>query len=366
LAPRRLAFRDRRADAAGWAKELGISREAIDIYLAGDVIDLHLDTFIWQRSIGWDLRTRHGKGPLFGRVFGQVDLPRAREAAMTGGMWVITTNPLRRAAGRARAFTRNVRALKDTLDSVGDDVMVCRSLAEYQQARAADKHAAFLAIQGGNALDRDAQALDLIPDDLILRITLVHLYNSSLGETSAPSLSKRGTGLTAAGKAYVKRMNEKRILVDLAHIDKAGFFDAADVHDKSQPLIVTHTGIEGVHNHWRNIDDRQIKVIADTGGTIGIMYQRSFLGRSATAASVVDHMQRVVDVAGDDFISLGSDFDGAILPPPDLATCLEVPRLVQVMLDRGWQTERIHKALGKNFLRVLGAIRPTRPSESST
>jgi membrane dipeptidase len=351
----KLEYVDRKSDTAAWAKELGISKEAVDLYVDSDVIDLHIETYLWQRMLGYNMLKRHGRGPFGARIFGQIDIPRAREAHITGGAWSISTNPLRTKEGRAKTFVKNIERLRSIFEQIPDDAKICRNLAEYKAARREGKHGAFFGIQGGNALDRDIEALDLIPDNLITRITLVHLYNSRLGTTSAPKLSG-GAGLTSLGADYVRKLNEKKILVDLAHISRDGYFEAAKVHDKSQPLIVTHTGIDAVHKHWRNLTDEQIKVIADTGGTIGIMYQWSFLG-GPQAVRVIDHMEHVIKVAGEDYISLGSDWDGFIFPPRDMQTCIELPKLVQFMMDRGWSHERIKKALGGNYLRVMGHLR---------
>src|SRR5260221_6908066 len=104
---------DRRRDPGAWAEELGISREAVEVYAASDVVDLHLDSFIWQRIFGYDLKKRHGRGLFGARFYSQVDFPRALEAGLTGGSWIITTNPLRTAAGRARAFVRNIARLRE-------------------------------------------------------------------------------------------------------------------------------------------------------------------------------------------------------------------------------------------------------------
>ena len=354
----RLAFTDHRADPAAWARGLGISREAVDLYLGCDVIDLHLDSFIWTRIFGYDLTRRHGHG-LFGASFySQVDLPRLREARVTGGIWVITTNPLRTAAGRARAFEKNLARLKAVLASCDQDVQLVRTAGDYRKAVAAGKHAAFLGIQGGNALDRDGRALDAIEGGDVVRVTLVHLTNSGLGGTSAPL--GRNAGLSNSGRDYVRRLDDLRVFVDLAHVSRRGFWDAVAVHDRSLPLIVTHTGVEGVHPHWRNLDDAQIKAVAESGGTIGVMYQSTFLGDplwGGRAESIVRHLEHIVKVAGDDFASLGSDWDGAIVTPRDLRTCLELPRLVQIMLDRGWPAERVRKVMGGNFLRALGLLR---------
>jgi membrane dipeptidase len=343
-------------DPATWARTLAISREAVELYLASDVIDLHIDTFIWNRVFGYDLTKRHGRGLLGARFYSQVDVPRIRDARITGGVWVITTNPLRRSHRRADVFVANRDKLISILEGTGE-VAIVKTPNDYRAAVAADKHAAWLAIQGGNALD-DRQALDLL-DDRIVRVTLVHMSSSSLGVTSSP-LAGSDDGLTRFGRDYVAALDAKRIFVDLAHINRRGFFDAVAAHDPSLPLIVTHTGVSAVHRHWRNIDDEQLRAIADTGGTVGIMYQASFLGPSTfhgRAEWVADHLVHVVNTIGEDHASLGSDWDGAIIPPRDLSTCLELPRVVDLLLRRGLRPAAIQKILGGNFLRALALLR---------
>ena len=357
-----LAFRDHTKDPGAWANDLGISRAAIDVYLASDVIDLHIDSFIWTRIFGYDLTQRHDHGLFGARFYSQSDLPRLREAKVTGGIWVITTNPFRPAVERERVFVDNLAKLKAILESCPADVAIVRNVREYEAARAVGKHAAWIGIQGGNALDLRPESLDLIEDGLVVRVTLVHLSTSSLGGTSSPYGKRRreDEGLSRAGKDYVERLNAKRIFVDLAHISRRGFFDAVAVHDKSQPLIVTHTGIAGAFEHWRNVDDQQLRAIADTGGTVGVMYQSSFLGDpllGGRASRIVDHLGHIVDMVGEDYASLGSDWDGAIVTPRDMPTVLELPRIVQIMLDRGFSPERVKKILGKNFLRALALLR---------
>jgi membrane dipeptidase len=357
---RRLAWRDHRENPEAWARELGVSREAVELHLASDVIDLHVDSFIWNRIFRYDLRRRHGRGLLGARFYSQVDVPRLREGHVTGATWVITTNPWRRRERRPDVFLENLRRLQGILESLPGDVAVVRNAAEYRKARDAGLHGAFLGIQGGNALDREPEAIDLIPDDLVLRVTVVHLSSSSLGTTSAPGARRPNEGLTAAGRAFVEQLNTKRIFVDLAHINRRGFFDAFEVHDPSQPLLVTHTGVSGVTPHWRNLDDEQLRAVAATGGTVGVMYQSSFLGDRAWGGrteSVVRHLAHIVETVGEDHASLGSDWDGAIVPPRDLDTCLTLPRLVDLMLQRGWSAERIRKILAGNFLRVVEALR---------
>ena len=133
------------------------------------------------------------------------------------------------------------------------------------------------------------------------------------------------------------------------------------MHDRSQPLLVTHTGVAGVHADWRNVDDEQLRAVADTGGVVGVMYQAasSAVRTGAVAArrrsSITSRTSSTT--VGEDHAALGSDWDGAIVTPRDMPTCLELPRLVQLMLDRGFPPERIQKILGGNFLRALGQLR---------
>jgi len=356
----------RPTDPDAVAETAGVSREAAALLLDSDVIDLHLDTFIPPRLplVRYDLFKRHERGGLLGgRFFGHLDLPRALSGGLTGGMWSITTNPFRRASRRWVVFQKNLERFRAMVAATEGRLRLVRTLAEYRAARDAGAHGVFLSIQGGNALQRAPEGLaSLGPDQPIVRVTLVHLTNAAFGITSSPfRLWKGKRGLTDEGRDFVRMLNAHRVFVDLAHINRAGFWDAVEVHDKSQPLIATHTGVNGVRRVWRNLDDDQVKAVADTGGTVGIIFARNFLrprGGAKDASLVVDHMSHVIDVAGEDFVSIGSDLDGAIVPPSDLRNGDSYARLVQKMLDRGWSDRRVKKVLGGNYLRALGALRP--------
>lgn len=343
------------------ARRLGVSREAVELVDASDVIDLHVESFIWTRLLGYDLTRRHGRGPFGARFFSHVDLPRMREAGMSGAVFSIATNPLRRRSTRPGVLLRNVERLRTILDGA-PGCRVVASHSDWIRAREAGDLGCFIGIQGGNALDAHPDDVFRIPGDVVTRITLVHLSDSRLGSTSSP-FGFRDVGLTPFGREYVQRLNERRILVDLSHISERGFRDAVEVHDRTQPLVVTHTGVQAVHQSWRNVDDRQIRAVAKTGGVVGIIFHTGFLGEGRTGQSadaIVRHMEHVIDVAGDDFVALGSDWDGFITTPRDMQTVLELPVLVQRMLDHGFQAERIRKVLGGNYLRVMQQIRPGR------
>jgi membrane dipeptidase len=355
---------------------------------------------------GYDLAAPHGPGPLRARYLGQADLPRLAAAGLSGVVLSIATNPFRRTGTRTATLLANIARLRAAVtgatctshstytspstatsgststspsssnwtstssssstpaasdNRAADGPRVVGGAADYRRARTGGRLAVFLAVQGGNAFD-SPDDVPLVPDGALLRVTLVHLTDSALGATSSPLGRSRGRGgLTATGRAMVEALNERHILVDLAHASRATFFAALDAHDPALPPVVTHTGVSGVHPSWRNLDDDQIRAIADRGGVIGIMYHRGFLGRPARrvgAEAIVRHLEHAIAVGGEDVAALGSDWDGLIVTPRDMPTALELPVLVDRMLARGWADDRIRRVMGQNALRRITAARP--------
>jgi membrane dipeptidase len=348
-------------EAQTLADRLGTSLEAVEAVRSSEMLDLHIDTFIPMRLWGYDIEKRHDTGRLRGRFAGHLDLPRMEDAHLTGAMWSVTTNPFRTKRGRWKTAVKNFKKLREVLKGTEGRTQIVTTHSQFTEARAAGAHAVLLSIQGGNAMDDAPDDGEFLPDPDVLRVTLVHLTNSLVGQSSNPMQVYKETGITDLGRQLVERLNDYKVFVDLAHISKQGFWESVEVHDKSQPLLVTHTGVEGITPHWRNIDDDQIRQIADTGGTVGIMFHTPFLvqeGRDSDCTLVIDHVEHVIDVVGDDFVSIGSDYDGAITPPVGLRSGDSYPVLVQEMLNRGWSATRIEKILAGNFLRAFRALRP--------
>jgi membrane dipeptidase len=339
-----------------WAKRLGVSMEAVDLYLESDVIDLHTDSYIWKRIFGYGMAKRHRFSKLL-PFMSQVDMPRCLEASMTGIVWDLATNPLNRDKNKLDVTRRNIEMVLADIHHNRQHFRHVLSYSDYLAARKEGKVASWLSLQGGQAIDNNLDNLDKIPE--IHRITLVHFTRSKIGASNADSRNA-GEGLSSFGKSFVEKMVENKICVDLAHINRKGFFDALEIVPEGVPVLVTHTGIKGVWDMWRNIDDEQIKAIAATGGTIGIIFHPYFLSGklSCSVDKIIDHMEHVIKVAGEDFVSLGSDYDGLITLPRELKDITCQPWIVQKMLDRKWSYERIKKILGINFLRAIRDIRP--------
>ncbi|HVW34875.1 MAG TPA: membrane dipeptidase, partial [Acidimicrobiia bacterium] len=319
-----------------------VSPAALELYRSCEVVDLHVETFVWTRIFGYDLTRRHGPGPTGARWFGQADLPRLAAGGLSTVVLSIATNPLRRAqsppAPAARSGPRTRRPRSGT-EALLANIGRLDDLVTRWRSASGSSMAVHLAVQGANAFDRP-EDVRLVPAGTLARVTLMHLTDSRLGATSSPLGRSRGRGgLTAEGRAMVEALGEAGILVDLAHASKRTFADALAVHSPGRPPVVTHTGVSAVRPSWRNLDDGQIRAIADRGGVVGIMYHRGFLGRPSRrvgAEAVVRHLEHVIAVGGEATAALGSDWDGLIVTPRDMPTALDLPVLVDRMLARHW------------------------------
>ncbi len=355
----RLAFADPARDPAAAAARLGVSLAAIELLIDAGSIDLHLDLDVAVRVTGLNPLRHHGAATRVSPLVGQTDFPRLREGGFSGVVYDVATNPFRPAGNRLEATRRNLARVTATVASRPADLALCRSAGDYDRARRDGHLAVWLALQGGNAVAADPSVLEGPLGADLHRITLVHLTTSTLGGTSSPA--GRDAGITEAGREVVDRCNRARILVDLAHAGKKTFWGALDSHARDLPPIVSHTGVEGVRPHWRNLDDDQIRAIADRGGVVGVMYQSSFLAPvrwTCRRSAILDHLDHIHRVAGAGVGAIGTDYDGFIVPPVDLPDPCAHPRLVQDMLDRGWSPDRIRGVLAGNYLRVVRELRP--------
>ena len=346
------------SDSRVFADFLGVSLEAVELCRASLFLDLHIDTLIPPRLWGYDVFESHG--PWFGgRFFGHLDLPRMSAVGIDGAMWSITTNPFRTSRNRFLTFQQNLARFTAQVDAHPNKLHWVRTAKDLEKKVGIG---VLLSIQGGNALEAAPDAYWAELDGRLTRVTLVHLTNACYGATNAPwHRLRRHKGLTPQGDNFVQRLNEHRIFVDLAHIHPDGFWRALDVHEPSLPPIVTHTGVCGVAPHWRNIDDAQIKAIASRGGVVGIMAHAGYLKRPGGPRGVemiVEHIEHVIRVGGPSACAIGTDFDGAIIPPRGFRSGLMYPKLVDLLLKRGYKTDLIEGVLGGNFLSSFRLLRP--------
>jgi membrane dipeptidase len=171
-----------------------------------------------------------------------------------------------------------------------------------------------------------------------------------------PSSPDTGPGLTAAGRELVHACNELGVLVDLSHLNEAGFWDVARL--SSAPLVATHSNAHALCRSTRNLTDAQLDAIGASGGVVGINFAVSFLredgGQVAATPleEIVRHVAYVAGRIGIDHVAFGSDFDGALVPE-DLDGLAGLPKLVDALHDGGFDEDAVEKVTHRNWLRVL-------------
>jgi len=317
------------------------------------VLDLHADTAKLMDKLGYDLALRHERPmPKRANLFGHLDLPRMRDGGLAGQFFSFWTAPYPQ-RGCASSVADQLTALDVAMAKNPTELGWTRTGADVRAAKAAGRIAALGGIEGGQALEGQLDTIEAFSRRGVRYLGLLHFSANAIGRPAKGRGSDPLEGLTGFGRDAVRECERCGVIVDLAHINRRGYFDALEL--ATVPPMVSHTGVAGAHPHWRNIDDEQIRAIADKGGCIGIIFARKFLG-SASIDAVVDHLLHIIDVAGEDVPALGSDFDGFVVPPEGLEDIASLPNLTVALARRGVAPRVLEKILGGNVLRVLDAV----------
>ena len=308
----------------------------------------------------------------------QIDGPRARSGGMVGGFFAIFPPPLKGSIGSvvassanpssslppelpladAQAVTLAMASILLRLERSGA-LSICRSAAEIRQAIAAEKLAAVLHIEGAEAIDTDLRALDVLHAAGLRSIGLVWSRANAFGTGVPfryPADPDIGPGLTDAGKALVRACSDMGVMIDLSHLNAAGFRDVAAISDK--PLVATHSNVHAITAHARNLVDWQLAAIAESKGVVGLNFATGFLRpdgqmRADTPIEVmVRHVDILVEALGEDGVALGSDFDGAMIPA-EIGDVTGVQKLLTALLDKGYGQTLVRKIARDNWLSLI-------------
>jgi microsomal dipeptidase-like Zn-dependent dipeptidase len=330
------------------------------------VADLHADSLLWGRNL------------LKRSPDGHVDVPRLQQAHVSlQAFTVVTTIPrnlnIERSLGssdlvrelaiaegwpprtwnspKERALYQAERLRGFEAGSAGALVLLrTRSdLQKFIATRGAHSVAAILGAEGAQPLDGRIENLNVLYDAGFRMMSPTHFTDTDVAGSAS---GQQKGGLTALGRQWVRSMEAKSMLIDLAHASPATVRDVTTMARK--PVIVSHTGVRGTCNNNRNLSDEQLRSVARTGGVIGIGYwQTAVCG--IDARSVARAIQYSIGVVGAEHVALGSDFDGATTMPFDVTG---IP-LITDALRRGGVSEReIRLIMGENVVRVLSHTLP--------
>lgn len=304
----------------------------------------------------------------------------------------------------------------DSLDAVikrnpDKMVKVANAQALYKTVKQ-HKIAALIGIEGGHQIENSLENLDALYNRGVRYITLT--WNNSTDWATSATDEKtnpkfKDKGLSNFGRQVVQRMNKLGMLVDVSHVGEKTFWDV--MATTSKPIIASHSSVYALCPHRRNLKDDQIKAIAKNKGVIQINFNSGFIDptegkkedafiakhqtemdsiiQSGTnmyiaeemihakyhAASqslrapfslLIEHIEYVIKLVGVDYVGIGSDFDGIILPPQQLDDVTNYPLITKALYDKGYNKADITKILGGNLLRVLKANEPKNKHKTKT
>ena len=311
---------------------------------------------------------------------GHMDLPRMRAGGMVGGFFAIwTPSPPGPDDAAATLMKQNppfaldlppevpaAEAIPHALAQAGNllamerdgALSICRSAREIRAAMAADRIAAILHIEGAEPIP-DLDALYLWHRLGLRSLGPVWSRPTRYGHGvpfAFPSSPDTGPGLTDAGKELVRECNRLRIMLDLSHLNEKGFDDIARLSDA--PLVASHSCAHAVAPSSRNLTDRQLRMIAESGGLVGLNFAVGFLhpqGRRDPMAGfdvILRHLDHLLSILGEGGVALGSDFDGADMPG-DLSDAAALQNLISAMTHHGYGRDLVEAIAWRNWVNVL-------------
>lgn len=332
------------------------------------VVDMHADTLMWDRSL------------LKRSTRGHVDLPRLQEgnvalqvfssvskspvgqnyesnSADSDNITLLSIAQLQPPKTWFSPFERSrfhAKKLRDAARRSDGALRTITSKAELedllaQRARGANVTGALFSVEGLQNLEGDINNLDVLFADGMRMAGLTHFFDN---EAAGSMHGAAKGGLTDLGREAVTRMEQLGVVIDLAHASNQSIDEVLAM--ATRPVVFSHGGVQATCKVNRNLSDAQIRAVAATGGVIGIGYWDAAICRLDVQA-VVDAIEHVILVGGLDSAALGSDFDGSTEVAWDTS---QIALVTQELMNRGRSEAEIQAIMGGNTLRVLGQVLP--------
>jgi membrane dipeptidase len=390
--PTNVALDDKSFEARAWAVHAKVL-----------TVDTHCDTAMSMTRANWDIGDRHEPGK---PGSGLIDLPRMKEGGLDAlffgvfvGQGPLTPEAYAKAKERALAML-------DAVDQMGQKypnlVGPARTPADANRLKAEGKRAAFIGMENGYPVGKDLSNLDLFAKRGIRYLTLVHSSDNDICDSSTDRQRKPGAerGLTDFGREVVAACNRLGVMVDVSHMSDKSFTDVLKA--SKAPIFASHSCCRALCDNPRNLTDDMIRALAKNGGVLQMCFLSAYLKapkpsperekalkdleaqygpRRAVASivdaekrakaqqayqavmqkfpderagvkDVVDHLDHIIKLVGDDYAGIGTDFDGGggLMDCPDVS---QMYRVTMEMLRRGYSEKTIGKIWGGNVMRVL-------------
>tara|TARA_Y100000590_G_scaffold82894_2_gene92414 strand:+ start:8616 stop:9806 length:1191 start_codon:yes stop_codon:yes gene_type:complete len=377
----------------GCSNDAALKKRAYELAHEFIITDGHIDV-PWRLNDGYEDLSVRTEG-------GDFDYVRAKEGGLDAPFMSIYVPSSYQETGGAK---EKADSLIDLVQRIADDhpdkFEVATSVADVNRIFADGKIALPMGMENGAPILDDLSNIQYFYDRGIRYITLTHAKDNLICDSSYDTTNTWG-GLSPFGREVVKEMNRVGIMVDISHVTDEVINQVLDMTDV--PVIASHSSCRHFTPGWeRNMGDNEIRRLKDNGGVIQINYGSSFVTQEAQdkratnsekidayakenglaadddelkdyakkvraenpmyadITEVVDHFDRVVELAGIDHVAIGSDYDGVgDTLPYGLKDAASYPNLIYHLLKRGYSEEDIEKICYKNIWRVWSAVEAT-------
>lgn len=245
---------------------------------------------------------------------------------------------------------RMIDAFQRQVAQNASHISLCCTVEEMDRVLQTGGTGGILALEGGSPLNRKLENLDYFYQKGVRLMTLTWNHRNELG---VGAMTANDEGLTDFGKQVVERMNHLGMIVDVSHLSDAGFDDVCQC--SQVPFVASHSNARRICNHPRNLMDDMIREIARRKGMIGVNLYPPFLTEQseATVDHVVQHIEHILSVGGENCVGLGCDFDGIAVMPKDIRGVQDVGKIYNRLLQCNYSEGLVEKIMYRNFIAFL-------------
>ena len=234
------------------------------------------------------------------------------------------------------------------LKTNADRIAQCFTANDILANAAKGKVSALLSIEGADLLDCDPEKIEIARD---WGVKLINPTWNRANILSGSHCEDSERGLSDVGRAFVKEANDAGILMDVSHLSERGFWDLMELTGK--PVVASHSNARSVYDHSRSLTDDQFRAVCQKGGTVGLNFYTNFVGQPATLDAFRRHLDRFLELGGENCIALGADFDGCDSTVEGINGIQDIPMLWHYLAERGYDRKLLEKLFWNNWLKLF-------------
>lgn len=245
---------------------------------------------------------------------------------------------------------------KKEFEKYSDEIVLAKSYEMFLENACTGKISAFMTVEEGGIIENDMRRLEYLYEEGVRLMTLLWNEENCMGYPNSRDAEVMNRGLKPFGSETVERMNELGMIIDVSHMSDGGFWDVLQ-HSK-KPVVASHSNARTLCPHPRNLTDEMIRALAEHGGVAGLNFYPYFINESGKADidDLVRHIEHMFYVGGEDFVAIGTDFDGFDEGELEIQDIGEMNCLYEALKKRKFNDGQIEKFWNGNVMRVMREV----------